>query len=268
MSSVTTGLLGDGIPYLAIGDGPPLVKVMGLTATCEVPTGLERRMELSTVASLSGDFRVYVVNRKQGLRPGESMADIAGHLASAIEQDLGEPVFLTGTSTGGSVALQLAVDRPDLVRALVVVASAYQLGPRGRLVQQELARLTRAGDSRGGFAQMVTAMMPTALQGPMRPLARLMAGTMVPEDPSDLLVTLDAEDVFDVGDQLHRITAPTLVIGGVKDVFYPRELFEQTAAGVMDGRAHLYPDWGHGRTSMSSTTANLTLGFLLAALRT
>jgi pimeloyl-ACP methyl ester carboxylesterase len=80
---------------------------------------------------------------------------------------------------------QVAVDRPELVRGLVVVASACRLGPRGRQVQQE---------------------------------------------PS-------------------------------------RELFEQTAAGVVDGRAHIYPEWGHLRTSMSSATANLTLGFLLAALR-
>jgi len=109
-------------------------------------------------------------------------------------------------------------------------------------------------------------MLPTPLQRPARPLARVMMGSMAPEDPTDLLVTLDAEDAFDVGDQLQRITAPTLVIGGAKDIFYGRELFEQTAAGVQDGRAHIYPDWGHMRTSMSSTTANLTLGFFLAAV--
>jgi pimeloyl-ACP methyl ester carboxylesterase len=268
MSRVATGLLGDGTPYLAIGDGPPLVKVQGLTPKHEVPGGWERRMELSSAAPLSGHFRVYVVNRKRGLRPGESMSDIAGHLATAIANDVGEPVFLTGTSTGGSVALQLAVDRPELVRALVVVASAYRLGPRGREVQLELARLTRAGDAAGGWAQLMTAMLPTPLQRPARPLARVMTGLIAPEDPTDLLVTLDAEDAFDVGDQLHRITAPTLVIGGGKDNFYPRRLFEQTAAGVQDGRAHVYPDWGHGRASTSSATANLTLGFLLAALRT
>ncbi|NTW42697.1 MAG: hypothetical protein HGA44_22995 [Cellulomonadaceae bacterium] len=90
---------------------------------------------------------------------------------------------------------------------------------------------------------------------------------MSSEDPTDLLVTIDAEDAFDVGDQLHRITAPTLVIGGGKDVFYSRELFEQTAARISDGREHVIPGWGHMRTSMSSTTAHLTLGFLLAALR-
>ena len=267
MSKVTAGVLGEGIPYLAVGDGPPLVMVQGLTPTHDVPTGMDRRMTLSMAAPLSGEFRVYLVNRKKGLRPGESMSDIAGHLAAAIETDLGEPVFLTGTSTGGSVALQLSVDRPDLVRVLVVVSSAYGLGPGGRRIQQELARLTRAGDPAAGWAQMMSAMMPAALRGPLRPLAWAMGRSMSPKDPGDLLVTLDAEDVFDVGDHLHRITAPTLVIGGAKDVFYPRELFEQTAARVQDGRAHIYPDWGHGRTSTSSTTANLSLGFFLATRR-
>lgn len=80
-----------------------------------------------------------------------------------------------------------------------------------------------------------------------------------------MLVTIEAEDVFDVTDQLHRITAPTLVIGGGKDIGYSPELFEQTAAGVKDGRAHICPNWGHNRTCMSSTTTKMMLGFMLAS---
>lgn len=265
MAQVSTGMLHGASPYLAVGDGPPLVSALGLTATHEVPSAMERRMALSSATRFAGDFRVYVVNRKHGLQPGESMSDIAGHLASGIEAEFGGPVFLTGTSTGGSVALQLAVDRPDLVRALVVIASAYRLGPTGRQVQQDLARLTRSGDAATGWALMTTAMLPAPLRRPLQPVVRMMGKSMAPEDPSDLLVTLDAEDAFDVGEQLDRVSAPTLVIGGAKDVFYTRDLFEQTAARVQDGRAHIYPDWGHGRTSASSTTAHLALGFLLAA---
>ncbi len=266
MREVATGFLSHGIPYMAVGDGPPLVKVEGMTPTHDVPTGMTRRTCLSAVAPLSGDFRVYWVNRKQGLRPGESMSDIAGHLAAAIEEEFGEPVFLTGESTGGSVVLQLAVDRPDLVRALVVVAAAHRLPPSARQMEEELTRAIRAGDYAGGMARIsTTLMLPAALRGPARPLARLVWGRMAPDDPTDLLVTLDAEAAFDVGDQLHRITAPTLLIGGGKDPGYTRELMEATAAGVKDGRAHIYPNWGHNRTCMSSTTTNLMLGFLLAA---
>lgn len=123
MAQVSSGVLGDGCSYLALGDGPPLVLVMSLTPTHEALTGMERRMASSNATRFSSDYRVYVIKLKQGLQPGESMSDIAGHLATAITGHIGEPVLLSGTSTGGSVALQLAVDHPDLVRALVMVES-------------------------------------------------------------------------------------------------------------------------------------------------
>lgn len=89
---------------------------------------------------------------------------------------------------------------------------------------------------------------------------------MVPADPTDVLVTLDAEDAFNVEADLPRVTAPTLVIGGSRDIGYTPELFEGTAAGVQDGRVHIFPGWGHVRASSSSATAHLTLGFMLAGV--
>ena len=261
------GFLHGDIPYLRLGQGPPLVMVQGLSPQHDIPQGWQRRMTLSAVAPLADEFSVFVVNRKRGLQPGQSMSDIAGHIAGAIEHDLGEPVMLHGTSTGGSVALQLAVDRPDLVRRLVVVASAYRLGPEGRASQAELARLIRAGDPAGGWAEMIGLTLPSSLRRSTRPLARLAARSMARADPNDMLVTVDAEDAFDVKDDLPRITAPTLVIGGGKDPFYPRELFRTTADGVQDGWAHIFEGWGHLRTAGSKATTLLALGFLLAGRR-
>ena len=65
---------------------------------------------------------------------------------------------------------------------------------------------------------------------------------------------------------LPRVTAPTLVIGGGNDHFYTPELFGGTAAGVQDGRVHIFPGWGHLRAASSTATAHLTLGFLLAGI--
>ncbi len=261
------GFLHGDIPYLRLGQGPPLVMVQGLSPQHDIPQGWQRRMTLSAVAPLADEFTVFVVNRRRGLQPGQSMSDIAAHIAGAIEHDLGEPVVLQGTSTGGSVALQLAVDRPDLVRRLVVVASAYKLGPEGRASQAELARLTRAGDPAAGWAKVIELTMPRSVRGPVRPVARLAARSMARGDPNDVLVTVDAEDVFDVKDDLARITAPTLVIGGGKDPFYPREMFQATADGVEDGWAHIFEGWGHLRTAGARATTLITLGFLLAGRR-
>jgi pimeloyl-ACP methyl ester carboxylesterase len=152
------------------------------------------------------------------------------------------------------------------VRRLVVVSAAYRLGPRGRELQAEMARLIRAGEPREAWASVMTDMLPGPLRRPARPVSRLAVGPIVPADPTDVLVTLDAEDAFDVEADLPRVTAPTLVIGGGRDYFYTQELFQGTAAGVQDGRVHIFPGWGHLRASSSTATTHLTLGYMLAGI--
>ena len=49
-------------------------------------------------------------------------------------------------------------------------------------------------------------------------------------NPSDMISTIRAEDAFDIGGRLAEISAPTLVIGGGRDRFYPTELFIETAS--------------------------------------
>ena len=162
------------------------------------------------------------VNRKKGLRPGESMSDIAGHLAAAIEEEFGEPVFLTGESTGGSVVLQLAVDRPELVRSLVVVAAASRLGRAGPACWR---RSWPGRCARGTTAVGWPSWRPRWCC-PVRCAAQRCRwrGQRGGRWPQRIRLTCwspwTPRDTFDVTDQLHRITAPTLVIGGGKDVGY------------------------------------------------
>ena len=63
--------------------------------------------------------------------------------------------------------------------------------------------------------------IPSSMRGPVLPEARLAARTMARGDPNDMLVTVNGEDVIDAKDDLPRIAAPTLVISGGKEPFYP-----------------------------------------------
>ena len=49
------------------------------------------------------------MQRKPGLARDATLSDVAADYAEAVERDLGRPVLLHGTSTGGSVALQIAI---------------------------------------------------------------------------------------------------------------------------------------------------------------
>ena len=264
MAVVTEGTLAPGLPYVRLGTGPPLLMTASLRPDHEPPTGWGRRMVTGGLGPFAEHHTVYVVGRLPGLAAGSSMADIAGHYAEAIEHDLGGgPVAVHGTSTGGSVALQLAVDHPHLVRRLVLVASACRLSDHGRALMAEVARLAREEGVAAAWAEMGTTISPPLAAPAVRWLTRVAGRSLHRMDPADLLATIAAEDAFDVEGRLPDVTAPTLVIGGSRDPFYSEDLFRRTADGIPGGRAVVFRGKGHGYASASATSRNLALGFLL-----
>ena len=88
---MTEGTLSPGLPYLRLGHGPPLVMAAGLSPEHTNPTGIWRRIYLSAALPFAEHFTVYLANRKVGLEPGASIADIAADYAQAIERELADP---------------------------------------------------------------------------------------------------------------------------------------------------------------------------------
>lgn len=259
---VTKGTLSAGLPYLRLGQGPPLVMALGGAAEHANPTGFMHRMSLSAAAPFAGHFTVYVTSRRPGLAPGATMADIAADYAKAIEDDLGEPVAFHGASAGGSAGLQLAIGYPHLVRRLVLAAAACRLSPSGRQMLAEVARLVQAGDPRRASALVARALAPRPLRHPAGALAWL-ANPLGADNPADMLITNAAAVAFDAEPELHRVQAATLVMGGSADPYYSQDLFRRTAAGIPGGRAVIFPRKGHLYPSASKAAANIALGFLL-----
>jgi pimeloyl-ACP methyl ester carboxylesterase len=170
---------------------------------------------------------------------------------------------VVGFSTGGSVALQLAIDHPDVVRRLALVSAACRLGPEGREVQARIAALVREGRRReaSGLMMSVLAVSEPARRA-LTVAGRLLAPVLMRDDLDDMLATIDAEDAFDATSWLPEVGAPTLVVGGARDRFYGEDLFARTATGVPDGRLLLHPDKGHVGAISSPRTVEEVLRFL------
>ncbi len=260
--ALTQGRLPGGLPYLRLGQGPPLVMALGGAAEHAAPAGLMRRVSLSTVARFAGHFTVYVTSCKPGLVPGTSMAGIAADLAKATEDEFGESIAFCGFSAGGSVALQLAIGYPHLVRRLVLAATACRLSPSGCHLLAEGARLVTAGEPRQASATVASALAPRPLRRPASALAWLADPWR--DDPADMLAINAAARAFDAERELHRVRAPTLVMGGNADPYYSESLFRLTAERIPGGRAVIFPGKGHLYPAISKAAAGIALGFLLA----
>ncbi|MGW7028911.1 alpha/beta fold hydrolase [Streptomyces xanthophaeus] len=246
-----------GLPCLSAGEGPPLI-VLLFTPEAAVPTGASRRLTLRMLRPFSERFTTHLLIRPPGLPPTTTMARLAAVHADAIRATFSEPVNVLGLSTGGSLALQLAADHPELVDRLVLGGTACTLGPVGRRAQRRYIERARRGERPSpALAEMLTgsAIGRTALGC----LLWLMDGR---HDHLDAATMLAAEDGFDLRGRLHEIQAPTLLIQGEEDIVYPLDLARQTVNGIPDARLVVYQDRSHGGTFTDKRFAADALAFL------
>ncbi|GHI88756.1 hypothetical protein Sxan_61200 [Streptomyces xanthophaeus] len=246
-----------GLPCLSAGEGPPLI-VLLFTPEAAVPTGASRRLTLRMLRPFSERFTTHLLIRPPGLPPTTTMARLAAVHADAIRATFSEPVNVLGLSTGGSLALQLAADHPELVDRLVLGGTACTLGPVGRRAQRRYIERARRGERPSpALAEMLTgsAIGRTALGC----LLWLMDGR---HDHLDAATMLAAEDGFDLRGRLHEIQAPTLLLQGEEDIVYPLDLARQTVNGIPDAQLVVYQDRSHGGTFTDKRFAADALAFL------
>jgi pimeloyl-ACP methyl ester carboxylesterase len=242
----------NGLPYNRLGDGPrTLVIFQGLAFENKPLTGLMAMLFLSPYTVLAKDFTMYVVMRKPGLPDGYSMKDMADDYATMIREEFGGPVDVVGISTGGSIVQHFAAEHPDLVRKLIIHSSAHTLSDSAKSLQLRIASFAGQRRWRAAYAALTGPMFPRQgimkhLTGPAVWFVSLLAGMLgSPEDPSDLVVTIMAEDKHNFRERLSEITAPTLVVAGDRDPFYSEALFRETAEGIPNARLILYKGMGH-----------------------
>jgi pimeloyl-ACP methyl ester carboxylesterase len=136
------------------------------------------------------------------------MEDLANDYAGALEDGFGGPVDVLGISTGGSLAPQLAADRPGLVRRLVVAGAACRLSEHGRAFQRRVAELSAARDRRGLSRMQAPDVADSPLGRRVAGGLLWLAGSLLIRrrwDPSDMISTIEAEDDFDIKDRLREI---------------------------------------------------------------
>lgn len=230
-----------------MGSGPPLVLLPGLAPENGRPSGLARGGELQTMATYARDFTVYWIGRPTGLQRGTTFAELTAAVADAIRAEFSEPVNVLGISTGGSIAQQLAADQPELVKRLVLVSTGSRLAGHAARTQRDMIDVAARGNARLVMAAFARDVIPRWRGRTVAAAAMYLLGLRVypgAHDTSDLLVTLEAEESFDLR-SLPTVIAPTLIVNGGKDQFYEGAIMQETHRTIPGSQLSIYPRRGH-----------------------
>ena len=224
--------------YDVHGDGgPPLLMINGL--------GSGRWGFFKQVPTLSRRFRVVTFDVRNAQNLSRGVADLSS-AAVALLDHLGiRKAHVLGTSLGGFVAQELALDRPDIVDRLVLVCTSYggsgpqKMSPRALGAMLGLGSLVPDDATRRGLevatSDAYRAEKPEEFEEIVR--WRITDSPLLAAYSQQLMAGARFDGSRGAGD----IHAPTLVIHGRRDRFVP----VANAAALADATLRVLDDAGH-----------------------
>jgi pimeloyl-ACP methyl ester carboxylesterase len=161
-------------------------------------------------------------------------------------------------SYGGLIAQYIAAEHPATAERVVLALAAATITPWARDVDRRMAVARAEGRMDDAALAMSEYLFPNPGQSRQRRLvAPLMRGMFTDEQvPSgDLLVEADAEVAFDARAVLPQIGLPVLVLSAQEDLFFPREVVQETVDLIPDCTWIEYEGIGHLRAVGSGRLA-------------
>jgi pimeloyl-ACP methyl ester carboxylesterase len=236
------------------GAAPPLVFLQHFTGTLD-------NWDPAVTDQLAGGREVVLfesagVGRSTGEVP-TTIAGMAAHLL-AFTETLGlTQIDLLGFSLGGMVAQQATLDRPSLVRKMLLVGTAPEGGEDiMHLEKPELRRILE--DPRLTGYQVLVKLFFSPSESSQAAgqafVTRLGARTQDREPVSGPKVAQAQIAAFRAWERvdgerfgrLRRITQPCLVVNGVRDTMIPVRNSYLLAEHLPNAMLLVYPDAGHG----------------------
>ena len=192
------------------------------------------------------DFTVYAFSRKNELPEAYTIRDMARDQAKVMDLLGIGKADIFGVSMGGMIAQWLAIDYPEKVNRLILTVTAAKPNPILIESIDEWVTCARRDDH--------TALMDTNLrriysEGYYRRnkwMVPLLGMLTKPKTYDRFFVQAEACRNHNSYDQLHRIQAPTLVIGGEQDHSLGGDASREIAGQIPGAELRMYEQWGHG----------------------
>jgi pimeloyl-ACP methyl ester carboxylesterase len=232
-------------PYVLIGSGTtPMVVVPG--AADGLRTCAQVALYLAWFYRERAErCRILILSRRQPLAAGFGVARHAADMIRTIEELNFGPAIWECLSAAGPIGQVVAVERPDLVRGLILSSSYDHVSPKTHRTLNQWLNIARQAAGLEAFSSLIEHKYrpPPEVLAELDP--SLLPKLSGPGDSQRLERVL--EELFDLDQRalVSRIQCPTLVIGGEDDKAVPADVQREMAGRIPGAVLQLAPGFGH-----------------------
>ena len=209
------------------------------------------------------DFTVYAFSRKTKLPEGYTTRDMARDQAEAMDLLGIHRADLFGVSMGGMIAQHFAIDYPEKVGKLILTVTSGKENPILKESVEEWVSLAQKGDHAGFMESNLRRIYSEGYYRKNKWMVPMLGMLTKPKSYDRFFIQANACLTHNAYENLHRIQAPTLVIGGEQDLALGGDPSREIAAQIPGAVLKMYEQWGHGLYEEANDFNQLLLDFLL-----
>ena len=254
--------------YESRGEGSSVIGVMGF--------GLDQRFWAGQIPTITAQNTFITFdNRGTGASTGplpQSMREMASDAVRLMDHLGIDETIVIGASMGGAVAQLMALDHPERVRALVLAVTwarpVEYMRREAELVRMLLASVGEEAFVDASILHLFTPHFFEIGRDAIEQMIRAFSAGGAPLVPTvDVLTAqLDAIAGHNTLGELHRISCPTLVVGGRFDMTVPFFASQEIAEAIPGAEFEAF-DSGHGLMLEQMDAFNARLRKFLTAVQ-
>lgn len=207
-------------------------------------------------------YKVHVFSRKNKLEEGYTTKDMARDQMEAMKMLGIEKADIVGISQGGMIAQHFAVDYPEMLNKLVLVVTSSRLNPTLDRVVSHWIELAEQEDYKGIMNDTAEKMYMKYDERKEEFLLSIMEKIGAPDSFERFIIMAKACLSHNAYDELDKIQAPTLVIGGAKDQILEGKSSRDIALKIQNSDLFIFDAYGHGVYEESREFNDLVFDFL------
>jgi len=228
--------------YITFGKGSkPLVMIQGLNTRGIKGAALSLAYMYRIFAK---DYKVYLFDRRSEVLEGITVRDMALDIAMAMDTLGIKNAYIFGVSQGGMIAQYLAIDRPDLVKKMVLAVTLSRNNETVKKVVSNWIKMAELGNMKELVKDMAEKMYSDAYVRKYRLFMPLLTMLQKPRDVKRFVILSKACFTCNTYELLDKIKCPVLVLGGKKDKVVTGEASEEIAK-KLGCKIYMYDYLGH-----------------------
>lgn len=228
--------------YIKFGSGStPLIMLQGLNTR-----GIKGSAKplAYMYRCFSKEFTVYLFDRRPVINEEITVRELAADVAKAMDALNLSKAAVLGVSEGGMIAQYLAIERPELVRKLVLAVTLSRNNETVINVINNWIKLAEQGNMRALVEDMAYKMYSERYLKRYKPFIPLLTLLQKPKDVKRFVLLARSCLTCSTYDELYKIKCPTLVIGGKRDLVTTGVASEELAR-KLNCELHIYENLGH-----------------------